>query len=332
VRHTGIFGDFNDYGPSQPYNLFQPYRPASPNFVLLNVPIDYLVDQYSTKGWYLGDTIGLFRDRLLVTGGFRRTTIGLKDTFRDDTPPGFYHDSAFTPSAAGLLRLTSNLSLDGNFIQALELGSVAPPGTKNAGQIFPPIISNQVEFGAKGDLGRWLGTLALYRISEANGVESAVTNPPTFTQNGREVNKGVELSLAGDVMYGLHAIASASFIQPRQRSTGDPVTEGKSAAAVPGAAERLNLSWDVPRVRELNLNCNLLETGSAAFDAANHYRVPSWTRLDLGARYSWGHEKPWIVRAQVENLLNNRFWKSAFSGGLAPAGPRVVNLSFSKAF
>lgn len=70
--------------------------------------------------------------------------------------------------------------------------------------------------------------------------------PPTFSQDGRQVNKGVELNLAGDFYRGLHAILSASFIDSRQRSTGDPAIEGKSTAIVPGATERANLNWDVP--------------------------------------------------------------------------------------
>ena len=73
-------------------------------------------------------------------------------------------------------------------------------------------------------------------------------------------------------------------------------------------------------------------TGSAPFDAVNTRRVPSWTRLDLGARYAMGQEKPITIRAQDENVSNNQFWISVFSGGLAPAGPRVLDVSISKSF
>jgi iron complex outermembrane receptor protein len=94
----------------------------------------------------------------------------------------------------------------------------------------------------------------------------------------------------------------------------------------------VNLSWDVARVKGLNFNGNLMETGSAAFDAVNSLRVPSWSRLELGVRYSFGREKPLSVRAQVGDVLNNQFWVSGFSGGLFPSGPRVVNVSVSKSF
>jgi iron complex outermembrane receptor protein len=123
-----------------------------------------------------------------------------------------------------------------------------------------------------------------------------------------------------------------SFIDSRQRSTGDPTIEGKSSAIVPTATERVNLNWDVPHTNGFALDCNLMETGSAPFDAVNSMRVPSWTRLDLGARYRLGRERPITIRAQVENVSNNQFWTSVFSGGLAPSGPRVANISISKSF
>jgi iron complex outermembrane receptor protein len=333
VQQTTNFGYFHDFGPSQPYNLYLPYRPTFPNFILPHLSTDFVVDDQSTKGWYLGDTLGFLNDRLLVTGGFRRVTQGIKDSVRDNSiPPDSYHESAFTPSVAGLFKMTSHIMIYSNFIQALEPGWLAPIGTKNAGQALPPFFSNQIEFGAKGHFERWIGTLALYRISQANGVEDVSTNPPTFTQDGRQINKGVELSFAGDLTHSLHALLSASFINPRQLSTHDPSTEGKSPSTIPGATERVNLSWDVPHLKRLNLNCNLMQNGSAAFNAVNTYRVPSWTRLDLGARYSFGEEKPLTIRAEVENVANNRYWASAFSGGLVPSGPRVVNVWISKVF
>ena len=332
VQQTTNFAEGYDAGPSQPYNLYSPYRPTSPNFVAPKQPTDYLIDNQNISGWYLGDTVGTLRGRLLLTGGFRRSTVGVSDTFRDDTPSFRYRGSAFSPSMASLLQLTPHVSLYGNFIQALQPGAIAPPDTKNAGQVFPPAVSNQVEGGAKVHFNTWTGTVAFYRISQAYATESAATNPPTFTQDGRQVNKGIEIGFAGDIIPTLHAIISASFINSRQHSTGDPTTEGKSAASIASASERLNVIWQLPLLRSLGLICDLMMTGSAPYDDANTYRVPAWTRLDLGARYSFGHEKPLILRAQVENVPNAKFWASAFSGGLAVAGPRTINLSISKTF
>jgi iron complex outermembrane recepter protein len=333
VQQTTDFGYFHDFGPSQPYNLYLPFRPTSPNFVVPELSTDFVIDDESTKGWYVGDSLAILQDRVLLTGGLRRVTQGIKDSVRDNSiPPDSYHANALTPSILGLFKVTPNLMIYGNFIQALEPGWIAPIGTKNAGQALPPFFSNQIEVGGKVHFDSWIGSLSLYRISQANGVEDVSTNPPTFTQHGRQVNKGVELNFAGDLTHGLHALLSASFIHPRQHSTQDPSTEGKSPSSIPGASERVNLSWDVPHLRRLVLSCNLMQNGSAAFDAANRFRVPSWTRLDVGARYSVGEKRPLIIRVTVENLGDKRYWASAFSGGLTPSGPQIVNISISKVY
>ncbi len=57
-----------------------------------------------------------------------------------------------------------------------------------------------------------------------------------------------------------------------------------------------------------------MQNGSAPFDDINSYRVPSWTTLDLGARYVFGRERPLAIRAQVANVSDSRFWISGFSG------------------
>jgi iron complex outermembrane receptor protein len=75
-----------------------------------------------------------------------------------------------------------------------------------------------------------------------------------------------------------------------------------------------------------------VQYGSAAFDAVNSFRVPAWTRLDLGVRYSFDEKSRLTIRAEVENVADNRHWESAFSGLLSPGGPRVVNASILKVF
>lgn len=333
IHQTNNFGYFHDFGPSQPYDLYLPFRPTSPNFVVPELSTDFVIDDESTKGWFAGDTLGILQDKLLLTSGFRRVTQGIEDSVRDNSvPSASYHKSAFTPSIAGLFKMRSEVMVYSNFIQALEPGWIAPIGTKNAGQALPPFFSNQIEVGAKVHFDRWIGSMTLYRISQANGVEDVSTNPPTFTQDGRQVNKGAELAFAGDLTHGVHALLSASFIHSRQHSTQDPSIEGKSPSSIPGTSERVNLSWDVPHLRRLVLSCNLMQNGSAAFDAANRFRVPSWTRLDLGARYSFDEKRSLTIRAAVENVVDVRYWASAFSGGVIPSGPRIVNISISKVY
>ncbi|WP_433984460.1 hypothetical protein RBB78_06210 [Tunturiibacter empetritectus] len=107
MQQTGSYQETNDLGPSQPYNLYTQYRPNARNIILPESPPIVLRDNHSTKGWYLGDTIGMVRDKLLVTGGFRRSTVRLQDNFLDNMPsPSLYLKSAFTHAAASLFQVT----------------------------------------------------------------------------------------------------------------------------------------------------------------------------------------------------------------------------------
>ena len=44
------------------------------------------------------------------------------------------------------------MSIYGNYIEALEQGVTAPPAAINAGEVFPPTETEQIEFGMKFDL------------------------------------------------------------------------------------------------------------------------------------------------------------------------------------
>ncbi|MBB5317441.1 hypothetical protein HDF09_002110 [Edaphobacter lichenicola] len=63
-----------------------------------------------------------------------------------------------------------------------------------------------------------------------------------------------------------------------------------------------DLSWEVFHVKNLMLICNLIQNGSAPFDDINSYHMPSWTTLDLGARYVFGREKTMAILAGNKRL------------------------------
>ena len=80
-------------------------------------------------------------------------------------------------------------------------------------------------------------TFALYRISQANGGRGG-DKSATFIQDGRQINRGLEVSFAGDLVRGLHAILSASFLTPSGTSRRTHCW-GKSASVIQGATERV---------------------------------------------------------------------------------------------
>ncbi|RYG88567.1 MAG: TonB-dependent receptor, partial [Alphaproteobacteria bacterium] len=88
---------------------------------------------------------------------------------------------------------------------------------------------------------------------------------------------------------------------------------------------------DTPWVENLTLTGRVLYSGSTYYDRANTQKVEDWTRLDLGARYVFEREngKPIEVRANVENVLDEKYWASSARGFLSAGAPRAFMLSAS---
>ena len=100
----------------------------------------------------------------------------------------------------------------------------------------------------------------------------------------------------------------------------------------------LATSFFHPLVTRLALDGRIIYTGEQYIDAANTREIPSWTRFDLGARYSFpiNDAQEMTLRARVENVANRDYWASA--GGYPGAGyltvgaPRTVVVSSTISF
>lgn len=74
-----------------------------------------------------------------------------------------------------------------------------------------------------------------------------------------------------------------------------------------------------------------LHTGRQFVDAANTQRLPAWTRIDMGGRYTLPlGTNAANLRLGIENLFNAAYWASA-ARGVTLGGPRTVKLSLSMA-
>ena len=272
------------------------------------------------------DTMSFWNDRLLLTGGFRRQVIGVDDY---DTTTGERTDSyvkqAVTPLAGIVFKPWSNISVYGNFTSGLTNGSTAPVGTVNAGQAFAPYKSNQYEAGVKADWGRVMTSVSVFQLSQPNGVTNPVTN--VYGYDGTTRVRGLELAAYGEAFRHLRLMASATFYDAKLRNTAGGATDGNEPVGVPNFAFNLGADYDLPWVQGLSVNARVIHTGAQYYDAANTLRLPSWTRYDVGARYSTRiAQKDVVFRANVENLFGSRYWIQQGTY-LTTSAPRTVLLS-----
>ena len=67
-------------------------------------------------------------------------------------------------------------------------------------------------------------------------------------------------------------------------------------------------------------------------DASNTQKIPDWTRLDLGTRYTFERVagKPIVLRFAVQNVFDTDYWASAAygrAGGISLVARRTVLIS-----
>jgi len=271
----------------------------------------------------IADTMSFFGDRLLATVGLRNQTINQKSVNGSTA----YDASSVTPLVGVVFKPQQNISIYGNYTAGLTAGGVAGPTTANRGEVFAPQKSKQYEVGVKVDWGTLMTQVALYDIRKPN----AQTDPTTlvYSFGGEQRNRGIEFTAYGEIQRGLRAMASASFNDAKLTRTPGGVNQGNDANGVPDRTFNIGLDWDLPWVPGLSLNGRVINTSSLYYDAANLLRMPSWTRVDLGARYvvKMGG-KPVVLRANLENATNKSYWVTT-TGYATVGAPRTLMLSAS---
>lgn len=274
----------------------------------------------------IADTLSFMDERLLVTLGLRRQQVKV-EAFGANAVT--YDESTTTPMVGAVYKLRDNVSVYGNYIEGLSRGPTAPENTGliNAGEVFPPYKSKQYEAGIKVDWGTLMTTLSMYQVTQPN----SVTENNRFSLDGEQRNRGIELNFYGEADRGLRLMAGASLIDAKvTKAIGD--TLGKKAIGVPKTQLKLGTEWDAPFAPGLTLSAQATWNSSQYANAANTQRVPSWTRVDVGARYATRIANRNVTfRASVDNLFDRDYWaavtKSGSAGYLMLGAPRTWLLS-----
>lgn len=249
-----------------------------------------------------------------------------------------YDDSAITPVAGLVFRPSRRYSVYANYIEGLDRGDVAPLQVggnpiANAGEVFAPFKSKQVELGTKYDRGNFGGTLAVFRINKPNSIVVG----DLYRPDGEQRNQGVELSWYGEPLAGLRALGGATWMDAEAVRTQGGSNDGNPILGVPDFLANVGFEWDVPALESLTLDARAVYTSDQTLNATASVVLPSWTRIDVGARHSWllGDSRL-TLRARIDNLTGRDYWASAggFPGAnyLVLAAPRTFTVSVSVDF
>lgn len=319
--------------PGNLYNPTQVPRPTKTYFGS-DVHDPRIVGKNRIKSAAVSDTMGFIDDRVLLTAGVRRQTIEV-DAW--NTTSGVrnanYDESITTPVYGLVVKPWDHVSFYANRIEGLAQGPTSPAtGVTNPSEVFAPKRSKQTEAGVKLDWDSYGATLGVYRIEQPNN--ATTINPGsvlgTFSVDGEQVNKGVELNVFGEPLEGLRLLAGATWMDTELKNTSNGATDGNRAAGVPRFQYNLAADWDIPGIQGAALSGRMLRTGGEYVDAANRLNIPAWTRVDLGARYGFKADDKYItLRANVENIANKAYWSSASTSSnyLTQGEPRTLKVS-----
>jgi iron complex outermembrane receptor protein len=297
-----------------------------------------------TQSLAIADTLGFFEDKLLVTLGARRQ--GLDVTSYDyvsGNSTSKYKQYETTPVAGIVYQLNSEFSVYANYIEGLTKGDEAgatttlPDGSTapvlNSGASLAPYVAKQTEVGLKYDGGALGGSLAVFRTEKPVGiVENQV-----FKDGGEQRNRGIELSLFGEPTQGVRLLGGVTLLDAELTKTQNGTDDGNEPIGVPKTQANIGGEWDVPGLNGLTLTSRVIYTSSQYVNNANNLEIPSWTRLDLGARYGFKvEERDVTLRARLDNVTGRDYWASAGgypgSNYLVLGAPRTLSVSASVDF
>lgn len=323
-----------------PGSLYAPVQvtPPAPDFFTGGELFDPLTTTLTkTSSVAVADMLSLLNERLLVIVGARNQKIE-QNSYNYDTgaKESSYDKSRVTPVFAAVVKPTSHVSLYGNYAEGLLQGDVAPltffnPDTglfepvRNGGAIFKPFVSEQVEIGAKYDSGSFGGTVSAFRVNKPVGLVDPDT--ATFGPDGEQTHKGIEISVYGVATEGLRLLGGVTFLDTKAQN-GHPVI------GVPDAQANFGVDWDVPGLTGFTLDGRVSYTTKQTANLDDTLKIPSWTRLDIGARYALPiRDKDFTLRLRVDNVTDKKYWASV--GGsydanyMVQGAPRTFSLSAS---
>ena len=328
VQNSDIFFDFMTYMTSlRQSNLYHPVYSATPS----TDGIAAHALRYTTAtltGYALADTLSVLDGRVALTLGVRRQRVEAQNyTMNVGTPSGEgYDERELTPLAGLVVKPWENISLYANYVEGLSKGDSAPITANNPGEMLAPYVTKQKEVGVKGEWDGFGASLAAFQIERP----SSITENGFFRAGGEQRNRGLQLDLFGEVTPELRLLGGAAYTQAKLTKTQGGTHDGNDAIGVPRKQLNLGGEWDLGAVPGLTLTARTIYTGEQYANQENTLRLPSWVRVDVGARYRFESlGKPVVLRANLDNLFDEDYWGTSTAGYLYLGAGRTLQLSAS---
>ncbi len=268
----------------------------------------------------VSDTLGFADNKYRLTLGGRFQAVEQKNKLNGRKADA----SRFSPMLMAAWVPQPDLVVYGNYMEDLEPSDIR---TDDDGHVTmaDPRVSRQFEVGVRKNWGDFVTTLNAFQIKRPGYWRGNTTSGTDFaarknaglaysgSEQGIERSRGIEFNTYANLLnktlrptFGLMYLQSTVKDYP---NFADNLVNGVQVAN-PRVIAKAGVEWDTPFVKGLTLNSNVSYFGKSYQDTQKQYAFPSYTLVDVGARYKTKLGKNTLtVSSSVENLFNKNYWQ-----------------------
>ena len=268
----------------------------------------------------VSDTLGFADNKYRLTLGGRFQAVEQKNKLNSRKADA----SRFSPMLMAAWVPQPDLVVYGNYMEDLEPSDIR---TDDDGHVTmaDPRVSRQFEVGVRKNWGDFVTTLNAFQIKRPGYWRGNTTSGTDFavrknaglaysgSEQGMERSRGIEFNTYANLLnktlrptFGLMYLQSTVKDYP---NFADNLVNGVQVAN-PRVIAKAGVEWDTPFAKGLTLNGNVSYFGKSYQDTQKQYAFPSYTLVDVGARYKTKLGKNTLtVSSAVENLFNKNYWQ-----------------------
>lgn len=267
----------------------------------------------------LSDTLGFVDNKYRLTLGGRFQAVEYTDKKKSQSG----NAKRFSPMLMAAWVPQPDLVVYGNYMEDLEPADIKTDGSGET-TMAKPRVSRQFEVGVRKNWGDFVTTLNAFQIKRPGYWRGNTKTGTDFAayktqggakgdEQGMERNRGIEFNAYANLLnktlrptLGLMYLQSTVKNYPNSR---DMLVNGVQVAN-PRVIAKAGVEWDAPFAKGLTLNGNVSYFGKSYQDTQKKYAFPSYTLVDVGARYKTKLGKNTLtVGSSVENLFNKNYWQ-----------------------
>ena len=267
----------------------------------------------------LSDTLGFADNKYRLTLGGRFQAV----EYTDKKSKASGDAKRFSPMLMAAWVPQPDLVVYGNYMEDLEPADIKTDDDGNT-TMSKPRVSRQFEVGVRKNWGNFVTTLNAFQIKRPGYWRGSTTSKTDFAaykalggsagdEQGMERSRGIEFNTYANLLnntlrptLGLMYLQSTVKDYPNSR---DMLVNGVQVAN-PRVIAKAGVEWDTPFAKGLTLSSNVSYFGKSYQDTQKQYAFPSYTLVDVGARYKTKLGKNTLtVSSSVENLFNKNYWQ-----------------------